>query len=170
MNGPQASQKGASLQSYWNISENDHLYLIDNKENMEQNKRDINAIKIFIYGFYFIAIMVSICIIYNISLQYFLSKARDTYLLYTSGMTRKDISKQYIIQIMVISVISLCISFILLLGLNKLVSLYLNLNISFVMFLIQLIIYSIFLIVLLILVMKYIIKKYLNDIIEQNMN
>ena len=85
-------------------------------------------------------------------------------------MTRKDISKQYIIQIMVISVISLCISFILLLGLNKLVSLYLNLNISFVMFLIQLIIYSIFLIVLLILVMKYIIKKYLNDIIEQNMN
>ena len=170
LNGPQASQKGASLQSYWNISENDHLYLIDNKENMKQNKRDINAIKIFIYGFYFIAIMVSICIIYNISLQYFLSKARDTYLLYTSGMTRKDISKQYIIQIMVISVISLCISFILLLGLNKLVSLYLNLNISFIMFLIQLIIYSILLIVLLILVMKYIIKKYLNDIIEQNMN
>ena len=38
------------------------------------------------------------------------------------------------------------------------------------MFLIQLIIYSISLIVLLILVMKYIIKKYLNDIIEQNMN
>lgn len=168
LNGPKASQKGMALQNNWKLSMDDHLYIMDNYEKLQQYNRDIAAINIFIYGFYIIAILVSICIIYNISLQYFISKTRDIYLSYTSGMTRKDIAKQYNIQILFVMIISLCVSFIILLGLNSLIKVILNMHISYISFMIQFILYSVILFVLLKIMMKNIIKQNLTDMIEQN--
>ena len=142
------------------IQYDDHMYVNDNAENLQQFYRDTSAIRIFIYGLNFSVLAVCIFIIYNILAQYCLKNKREMNLLMTLGMTKRKIKHFFIFRAVTLS----AISFVLSAGIELIILAILheiNLSVSFMDYIIVFLIDSFVLIFVIIILTLATLKKYI---------
>ena len=130
------------------VQSDDHMYVINNRENLQQFYRDTGAIRIFIYGLNFSVLAVCLFIIYNILTQYCMKNKREVNLLLTLGMTKRKVKLFFIERAVILSLTSIIISAILEIFALFILRQALHLPISYNDFIIYSLIYSIVFIIL----------------------
>lgn len=143
------------------VQSDDHMYVINNRENLQQFYRDTGAIRIFIYGLNFSVLAVCLFIIYNILTQYCMKNKREVNLLLTLGMTKRKVKHFFIERAVILSLTSIIISAILEIFVIFILHQVLHLPISYIDFIIYSLIYCIVLIIVMSLLSLVTLKKHI---------